>query len=168
MPGSAVQESKKRANSREARQRIILVSADPDGCEAHAAALAPYFEVQVVGSGAGALELLLVDHSIKLVLCAAQTLDVTACEFLQNLSWMVPGKHPPVIVFGEASPSESIRALELGAVQCFPENCGPKTLAKEVNLLARSNALACCETRLRVSTRHRRRTAEGFSGPRGS
>jgi DNA-binding response OmpR family regulator len=144
------------------------VSADPDGCDAHAQALAPYFEVQVVGSGAGALELLLVDHSIKLVLCAAQTLDVTACEFLQNMSWMVPGPHPPVIVFGEASPSESVRALELGAVQCFPESCGPKTLAREVNLLLRSNALDGSAPRLRPSARIRRRTADGFSGPRSS
>lgn len=147
---------------------MLLVTAMP-GVAPYESALLPYFQVETVDSGAAALELMLVDHSIKLVLCAAQAADMTACEFLQTLSWVVPGDAPPVIVFGEPSPSESVRAIELGAIQCIPEACGPKTLAREVDLLLRSDILASAVRKPRkraVSdpSRRRRNLAARFGG----
>jgi DNA-binding response OmpR family regulator len=142
-------------------QRVLVVTSENDADGSYRTALAPYCDVEVVSSGAGALELMLVDRSIKLVLCAAQASDVTACEFLQNLSWVVPGNRPPVVVFGEICPNESLRALELGAIQCLPEACGPKTLAREVDLLLRSDVLACAGQRVRPAAGARRRARMG-------
>ena len=99
------------------------------------------FEVETVSSGAAALELILVDGKFALVVCAARMSDVTACEFLETLRWVVPGRRPPVVVFGQSNRHESARTIDLGALRCLPEDCGPRTLARELSLLVQSGAL---------------------------
>lgn len=117
------------------RKRVVLVSANPSTAASYKAMLSPACEVEVVESSAAALELLLVDRSIRLVLCESELQDANACEFLLNLSWIVPGECPPVLVVGEIAAPDALRAMQLGAAQCVSLREGPQALLHEVEQL---------------------------------
>jgi CheY-like chemotaxis protein len=119
-----------------------LVSADPATHERLVRALEPVVDVEIVASGAATLELVLVDRSIELVLCPARMADLSACQFLHNLRWIVPGKRPPVFVLGETDAKEITKALELGAVKCIAPRASARSIAGQIEEFVYRTAVA--------------------------
>jgi DNA-binding NarL/FixJ family response regulator len=116
------------------RRRIAFVTDDASSVERHVRALEDHSDVELVDSGAAAIELVLVDRSVGLVVYTARPADLTPCQFLHNLGWMVPD-HPPVVVVGERDPAQKDEAMALGAVGCVSARCGARTLSSRLEQL---------------------------------
>jgi DNA-binding NarL/FixJ family response regulator len=116
------------------RKRIAFVTDDANAVDRHVRALEDHSDVEIVASGAAAIELVLVDRSVELVIYTARNADLTPCQFLDNLRWMVPG-HPPVVVVGESDPAEKDKAMALGAAGSVSARCGARVLSNRIERL---------------------------------
>jgi CheY-like chemotaxis protein len=136
---SGVQVRHQPASSSSGQLRLLLVCPQP---ASYAAELERGYQLEVVDSGAAAIELLLWDNDFRLILCAAGLSDFSGSELLRKLHSIRGLRCPPVVIFGGDDPNEVIRSMQIGVRQYITGPCPPAELLNKVDRLTQFARLA--------------------------